>query len=430
MIRPNSTPILRGLLLLFLTTITFSLESQQLNLDLSAKSAILINAQTGAVLYEKEADEAAFPASITKIATALYILEKKRDHLRDIVTVSPESVLSVHASVRQAANTRHPSYRLEHDGTNMGIRAGDKLPLIDLLYGIMLASGNDASNAVAYHLSGGDIPKFVDEMNAFLREKGLKQTHFSNPHGLHHSEHFTTAHDMALLTKEGMKNPLFREIVKTVRYQSRTTPQPLMQHNKLLRAGKYFYPKAIGVKTGHIARAKFTLVAAAQDGDRTLIAVLLGCPHFEDRFKDAIKLFDAAFKEKRVNRTLFSSAYDQFSVVLNGANRPLQAKLSADLKMTYYPSEEPELKAFVHWNQKLRLPIKEGDSVGELKLMTKDGQVYQDVPIYATVDVKQTLLSRLAKVFSLKALFACLLVTGSLFATLHLLKKTKKQKAA
>lgn len=422
--------LLKGFFLLFFTTITFALESQQLNLTLSAKSAILINAETGTVLYEKEADEASSPASITKIATALYVLEKKRDHLRDIVTVSPESVHSVHASVRQAANSTHPSYRLEHDGTNMGIRAGEKFPLIDLLYGIMLPSGNDASNAVAYHLSGGDISKFIEELNVFLREKGMKETHFSNPHGLYHAEHFTTARDMAILSKEAMKNPIFREIVKTVRYQSRYAAQPLMQHNRLLRAGRYFYPKAIGIKTGHIARAKFTLAAAAQEGDRTLIAVVLGCPNSEDRFKDAIKLFETAFKEKKVTRTMFNAAYDQFSVVLKGANRPLQAKLSADLKMTYYPAEEPELKAFVHWNEKLRLPIREGEQVGELKLMTAQGEVYQAAPIYASGAVKATFLSRLAKVFTLKAVLCCLLITASLLFTLFLFKKSKKQKIA
>jgi D-alanyl-D-alanine carboxypeptidase (penicillin-binding protein 5/6) len=384
---------MRKLLVLFLCISSLILEAQQLKVDVSAKAAILINAKTGAILYEKESHQPCYPASTTKIATALYALEKKRDALDEWVTATQDQVGVMNAHTRQAHIANYPPYRLEHDGTMMGLLPGETHLLRTLFYGMMLVSGNDATNAIACHVSGS-IPKFVAELNAFLRERGIHETTFHNPHGLYYPGHLTTAHDMAKITQLALKDPIFREIVKTVRYtrpESNKKPESVMvQFNRLLKPGKFYYPRAIGVKTGYVAKAGFCLSAAAVHEDRELIAVLLGCPISHGRFEDATALFNAAFAEAKVTRKLFAKECDVFSCVIKGAKSPLCACLSEDVSIDYYPSEEPELKAFLEWH-KISLPIVKGQSVGEVRLIEKEGgQLLSCFPIYATTAVQKT----------------------------------------
>ncbi len=361
------------------------LSSAPLNVELSAKSAILMNAESGAILFEKEAHTPSYPASITKIATALYALEKKGHALDESAKACHDAVSTISSALKHSSQSSHPPYRLEAGGSNIAICPGEVLSLRVLLYGLMLSSGNDAANVLAKHVSGS-IDRFVQEMNEFLRKKGIKETRFLNPHGLHHPEHQTTAYDMALMAKEALKHPFFREVVKTVRYpRPETNKQPktdFIQSNRLLKKGPYFYPKALGVKTGYTSHAGYTLVAAAEHEGRRLIAVVLGCPEMPSRYKDATRLFEAAFAEKPLTRTLFSQAFDLFNRPIKGAKKPLQAYLAKDVEMSFYPSEEPKLSSQVVW-QELKLPIEEGEQVGSLKLTYADGSLALQAPLFA-----------------------------------------------
>jgi len=282
-----------------------------LKMDMSAKAAILINEETGAVLYEKNAHTPLYPASITKVITALYTLEKKGHALDEEVIATHDAVSAVHPHIRRAHQKGHPPYRLEFGGTHIGIKAGEALNLRTLLYGLMLASGNDAANVIAQHVSGS-VPQFMNELNAYVKAKGCKDTVLFTPHGLPHPDHKTTAYDMAKLTRIALQYPVFRDVVKTVAY---TRPQTnkqaeseFHQHNALVKPGKFYYPKATGVKTGYTTAGGYTLVASAEDENRKLIAVLLGYEQLQERYKDAIALFEAAFNEPKVTRTLFSKA--------------------------------------------------------------------------------------------------------------------------
>lgn len=419
--------------LLFSLLLFLSAEAEQLKLNLSAQSAILINADTGAILFEKECHEKLFPASTTKMATAWYFLERHRDKLDEFATVTADCVSVVHASVRQAPGSTQPSYRLEHDGTKMGIKREEIVSLRDLLYGLMLCSGNDAANVIAHYVSGS-IPKFVEELNAFLKEKGIHDTHFNNPHGLPHPDHYTTAYDLALMAQQAMKDPLFREIVRSVRYtRPRSNLQEetiLLQHNRTLKPGRYYYPKAIGIKTGYTSKAGATFVGAAEHEGRTLIAVLLKTPSFDKCYPDATALFEAAFSQNKVVRTLFAKGYDQFSNEIKGAKQRLAAALSEDLKIEYYPAEEPEFKAFVHWKEDLMLPVQKGRAVGELQLITPQQKILKSVPIYATVDVEKTLFNRLGDLFChpiLKGSLIFLIIASCLLFYLESLSKKRKK---
>lgn len=382
--------ILRFLCLLFFS----SLSAQPLDVKVSASSAILINADTGAILFEKHAHAPAFPASMTKIATALFALEKGIS-LDQIVTVSHESLR--HKSPKERENLSH---WLESDATNMGLKRGEKVSLETLLHGLMLVSAGDAANVIAESLSGS-VPEFVEEMNQYVQGLGCSNTQFRNPHGLHHPEHFTTAYDIALMMKKALQIPKFREIVSKTSYWKPKTnkqgPQEIQQNNPLMKPGKHFYAKAIGGKTGYTAAAMNTLVAAAEDEGRTLIAVVLGCVKRADRYKDVVRLFEAAFQEEKKTKRFFGKEH-LFSREVEGAKLPLKAGLEGDLEITYYPAEEPTCRAFVHW-EPCRLPVKKGEKVGEIHLLDERGMLLQKGELFAREDLKATFFFMLKNLF-------------------------------
>lgn len=386
--------MLRALLFFtFFQAATFSLiGAEQLRFSTDARSAILINAKTGQVLYEKKPDLKWYPGSTVKVATAAFFLEKwGESRLDQIITPDRDCLVSVPMHVRKK-DPSCPSYRLTLDGTIMGIKFDEQLTARTLLEGMLAVSGNDAANVLA-HACSGSVPQFMEELNAFLKSKGLTNTHFNNPHGYHHPEHVSTARDMATIARIAMQSEVFRNIVRLKKFERpETNKQPaitLAQGNKLIRNGPYYYAKATGIKTGHTDAGRNCFITSAEEGDRSLIAVLFGCPERRQMFRDAVRLFETAFSEKKVTRTLFAKGYNQFTLEVKGAKNPLQADLVEDLAISYYPSEEPEIQATVSWNP-VEVPIKVGDVVGEVKLVTQEGQVLKNGYLIAQKDVEQT----------------------------------------
>lgn len=397
----------RPWILLFLTLgICHSiLYAESLSLSVSAESAILMNADTGVILYEKNSHVERYPASITKVATALYALKVQGHALDHSVAAEHESIATITDEARRRSNYTLPPFWLTTDGTHIGIKKGEVLSLKDLIYGMMLASGNDAANVIAQHV-GGTIPAFVEEMNLHLKEIGCTKTTFYNPHGLHHPKHKTTAFEMAMITREALKYPLFREIVKTVRYtRPKTNKQDastLVQSNKLLRTGKLFYPKAIGVKTGYHSDAGHTFVAAATHEGRTLIAVLMKTKEREDIFKDSKKMFETAFSQTPVQRVLLKKGPQKFALNLDGAAKAVQSYVKNDVCIDYFPAEEPKIKCTLFWD-KITPPITKDQRIGELRLTTVEGRQLQAIPLFALADVKETWGYMFSNLFSSKS---------------------------
>lgn len=367
----------------------FKGDAAPLAISVQAESAILINGETGAVLYEKNPHTLQYPASITKIATAALALKLYKDNLENRVIAENDAVVCISEEERRSSKYTVPAYWLVPGGSHIGIKKGEELSLRDLLYGMMVASGNDAANVIAHHV-GDNIPNFMASLNLYLKEMGCQNTVFYNPHGLHHPNHQTTAYDMARITQVTLQNPTFRQIVSTVRYtRPKTNKQPsatLVQTNRLLKTGKYFYPKAIGVKTGYTSNAQHTLVAAAEHDNRLLIAVLLKCKERENIFKDAIKMFETAFNQPKVQRILMKAGPQKFSIELPGAKNLLTTYLAEDLALSYYPAEEPKMKCLLYWNS-IVLPVKKDQVVGEIRLLSEDDQTIKSIPLYASEDV-------------------------------------------
>ena len=373
--------------------LSLSVFAKPLDVKVTSRSAILMNADTGTILFEKEPHTPLYPGSITKIATALWILENGID-LEGIATVSGEALKG-----RPQTNRDHlPPYWLDSDSTLMGLRKGENLTLETLLHGLMLVSGNDAANVIA-ETAGGSVPEFVGKVNEFLQDLGCKNTQFRNPHGLPHPEHFSTAYDMALITKRALQLPKFRKIVSTLSYKRpKTNKQPegeLKLINPLLKPNsKYYYPKAIGVKTGY-TNDQPTLVAAAEHEGRTLIAVILGAETKARRYEEAKRLFETAFKEQKEMRVLIGPERVCSRKVL-GSKSPLKAALAKRLSIEYFPSEEPECKAMIHWLPE-NLPIRKGQKVGEVRIQDERGTLLQAGDLLALEEVKGSFFFMLKK---------------------------------
>lgn len=353
--------------LIFLCLSLFSASLYSLQVDISAKAAILINADSGVILYEKNAQVPHFPGSTTKIGTALYVLDGKSSALDKIVTVSAEAV-------RRKTSKSSAPYHLENDGTMMGIVKGEMLTLDSLLHGLLLASGNDAANAIAEGVSSS-IPQFMNELNDYLRRIGCTDTQFQNPHGYHDPGHVTTAFDLALMTQKAFQIPAFREIVAkplhTLPPSNKRPEIKLKQFNSLVCQGKHYYPKAIGGKTGYHSAAGWCLVSGAVHEGRTLIAVVLGCPQNGNRYSDARALFEAAFAET-LETQLLAPIEKIYTKPIPGAKKELRASLTRDLSIFFYPAEKQAVRAFIHWDPP-SLPIAKGQKVGEVRVIDQRG---------------------------------------------------------
>ncbi|OGN68784.1 MAG: hypothetical protein A3I67_00335 [Chlamydiae bacterium RIFCSPLOWO2_02_FULL_45_22] len=362
---------------------------------MGAASAILMNADTGALLFEKHAHVPSYPASITKIGTTLYILDQEVQ-LDQVCVVSTESL-------KRRPSTdweKYPPYWLDKDGTTMGLKIGEALTVEALLHGLLMVSGNDAANVLAENIGSGSVPQFIERVNEYLRKIGCKNTQFSNPHGLTHPDHWTTAYDVALMTRRALQIPTFRTIIGTVTFcPPQTNKQPereLVTTNPFVKPGsRYYYPKAIGGKTGYTAAAQHTCVTIAEHEGRALIAVVLGCKDRLMRYEDTKKLLDTAFAEEKVSRRLMGPETTLKKRVL-GAKSEVKVSLVKPLSIAYFPSEEPKCKAVLHWNIS-ELPIRKGQKVGEVHILTDDGRFLEKGDLIAREEVKGRLFFTLRK---------------------------------
>lgn len=390
-----------------------TLYCESLRVPVRATSAILYNPDNGAILYQKEAHKGHYPASIMKLATALFVIEEQKMALSSLMKTSPDAIAVMAASVRQANPLNYPAHILEYDGVRFGLEVGETYTLNDLIYALLLHSSNDVANVIAEN-SSGSVHKFMKELNEFLRKKGTKGTHLANPHGLFHPAQITTAYDMALIGGWVLESELLTRVLKTPTYtladSQGNKERTIKNFCSLISEGKYQYPKAIGGKTGYIASAGFNLIAFAEEGGRKLVAVLLGCDK-AGRYEDAIALFEKAFLERPKTRTLFEMGQPLFAKKGYLAGQTLNACLQKELTYTYFPSEERDLKADIYWKE-LSLPIQVGTEVGEVVVRDLGGREVTRSPTFAANRVEKSPLALLLRLLSSNKwglIFLCLI---------------------
>ncbi len=386
----------------------------------SSSRAILTDAKTGLVLYEKNAHQKAYPASTTKVMTAILALEK--GNLDDMVEVSFNAVNSI-----------------SYDSSKAGLFEGETFSLREMVYALLICSANDAANVIAEHIAG-DIGSFVDMMNTRAAELGATNTHFVNTHGLHDTEHYTTAYDMALFARHALTLPEFREIVAMRSYVLEPTDKYeekryLNSTNHLLNPqSEYYYADAIGIKTGYTDEAMSCLVSASETENGTYIAVILGAESMDGK--------TMSFVDSRALLT-YGTEYC-LPTVLCEANTPAEGIPVAKAKNTDM--------AAVHTQETVSAILPEGitaDAVQKLEYIKKDleapveagtvlgrveyrygehlvGQTY----LVASEDVvkRNIILSALTAVFSSLWVWIVLLVFLTVIVTIRTRKKRAKNR--
>ena len=328
---------------------------------LSAQSAIVMDANSGRVLFSHNAHQKMGMASTTKIMTAITALDNA--DINSTATVSPNA------------------YGVE--GSSMYLVLDEKLTLEELLWGLMLVSGNDAATAVAEHVSGS-VEKFAGLMNSTAHKIGATDSSFTNPHGLSDENHYTTATDLAKITAYALQNPKFLEIVstrtKSIPWKDHDYNRHLVNHNKFLT----MYDGCIGVKTGFTKATGRCLVTAVEKNGMRLICVTLNAP---DDWKDHKTLYDNAFSEYTPHLLKTAGENIASAKIKKGALDAVALTVNQDITIPVKPGEETKITTQVTPFEDLQAPITKGDILGSL-IIKIDGQPMGEFPLVAAENVE------------------------------------------
>ncbi len=345
-------------------------------ISVSAESAVLINAENGEIYFEKNAEKILPMASTTKIMTALVALEN----------TDPQDTVIID---RRAVGV---------EGSSVYLTDGELLTMEDLLYCLLLASANDAAEAIAFEV-GGSIEGFAALMNKKANELGLKNTHFDNPHGLDSENHYTSAYDLAVISAHALENPSFYKIASTYKknIQCEVGTRYLINHNKLLRS----YEGCIGVKTGFTKRSGRCLVSAAERNGLRLVAVTLNAP---DDWNDHKRMLDFGFSSYHKLTLLKEGQYNISLPVVGGKDQTLllsnTCKVEAILPSSI-SADDCKIELFLpHF---LYAPIEKGSVIGKASCYIKGKLVGESeiIALYSVPqkDSKKSLTGRLADFF-------------------------------
>ena len=341
---------------------TFNVVSAEQNPDVSAKGCVLIDSLTGEVVYEKNANRKLPMASTTKIMSAMLALEFC-DNLDEEFVVDSEAI--------------------KVEGSSMGLQEGDTVTMRNLVYGMLLPSGNDAAQAAAVRISGS-VEQFVQLMNDRAVELGLNSTHFVTPSGLDDdtNDHYSTAYDMAMLTREALKINEFREIcgqyTAKVKFGNPPYERWLTNSNKLLNS----CDGVIGVKTGFTDKAKRCLVSACERNGATLICVTLNDPN---DWLDHTRLYDYGFNKFSEQQLPLKT--NEFKINAVGGNKDFVKCKTKTIKIGMLKGSLNNIKSEINLDHFLYLPVAENVKVGSVKYYYKDELVFEE-PIYTVENVK------------------------------------------
>ncbi len=345
------------------------INAEELNLATNAKSAILIEASTGEIIFEKNSHERLVPASMTKMMSMLLIIESIE---KGIISWDEMVTVSENAS--------------SMGGSQILLETNEKMSVSDLFKGIAVASGNDAVVAMAEKIAGTE-DAFVNMMNNRAKELGLKDTNFKNPHGLDTANHYSSAYDMAMIAKELVKHEeVFKYTSIYEDYLRQNTDKEiwLVNTNKLVR----FYDGVDGLKTGYTAGAGYCLTATAKKNGMRIIAVAMGEPDSKTRNSEITSMLDYAFAQYEIETVLSTDSVlgkrkvekgkDEYVTIVPTKNINLLYKKTDDRKNVTYDVKIDSLKA----------PIKKGDIVGKVEI--KDGNnILNTIDVTVNNDVKK-----------------------------------------
>ena len=346
------------------------------DLGLNAKSAILMEESTGNILYESNPDERLPIASVTKVMTMLLIMEavdSGKISLDDMVTVSENA--------------------MSYGGSTMFLETGEQLTVNDMLKGIAVASANDGCVAMAEHLAGSESA-FVDMMNEKAKELGMENTHFMNTNGLDEDDHYSSARDVAIMSRELMKHETIFNYTSIWMDTLRGGKFQLANTNKLIR----FYDGANGLKTDSTSKALCCLSAAAKRNDMQLIAVVLGAPTSAERFASAKSLLDYGFANYAVNTQITAGDEVQKIAVEKGVDKEVGVVAGDSCSTLVKKGQEDNITKEIKIDETITAPIEAGQKIGTMTI-SRDGEVIADIDLNASSTVEKKGIGLIIKDF-------------------------------
>lgn len=346
------------------------------DLGLNAKSAILMEESTGNILYESNPDERLPIASVTKVMTMLLIMEavdSGKISLDDMVTVSENA--------------------MSYGGSTMFLETGEQLTVNDMLKGIAVASANDGCVAMAEHLAGSESA-FVDMMNEKAKKLGMENTHFMNTNGLDEDDHYSSARDVAIMSRELMKHETIFNYTSIWMDTLRGGKFQLANTNKLIR----FYDGANGLKTGSTSKALCCLSAAAKRNDMQLIAVVLGAPTSAERFASAKSLLDYGFANYAVNTQITAGDEVQKIAVEKGVDEEVGVVAGDSCSTLMKKGQEDNITKEIKIDETITAPIEAGQKIGTMTI-SRDGEVIADIDLNASSAVEKKGIGLIIKDF-------------------------------
>ena len=352
----NKIIILLLILALIFSLFTIFISSEE-KMSVSARAAALYEPETKRFIYTKNENERLGMASTTKIMTALLALE----------TLDPNEEIQV------------DSRAIGIEGSSIYLKPGETMNVIDLIYSVLLQSANDAAAALAYKISDS-IEAFAELMNEKARSLGLCDTHFTNPHGLDNKEHYTTAHDLAIIAAEALKNEKFKEISSTYKKQveSSETVRTLVNHNKMLK----MYDGCIGVKTGFTKKSGRCLVSAAERDNLTMISVTIDAPN---DWQDHTKMLDCGFSLYEAKILAAAGEFSYEVPILGGMADCVKISNTEEIKRIFEINDS-DFETHIKLSRYFAAPVNKGDILGVV-IFTKDGKIIASVNLLAEKSV-------------------------------------------
>ncbi|MCY8203379.1 D-alanyl-D-alanine carboxypeptidase DacF [Bacillus sp. N12A5] len=364
--------LLIGIMLLTFAPSAFAKQDGKRTSELAheAKSAVLIERDTGKVLYNKNSNERLAPASMTKIMTMLLIMEALDE-----------------GKIKMSDKVRTSEHAASMGGSQIFLEPGEEMTVKEMLKGIAIASGNDASVAMAEFISGSE-EEFVKKMNKKAKELGLKNTSFKNPTGLTEEGHYSSAYDMAIMAKELLKYESITKFTGTYEdYLRENTDKKfwLVNTNRLIK----FYPGVDGVKTGYTGEAKYCLTASAKKGNMRAIAVVFGASTPKERNAQVTKMLDFAFSQYETHPLYKRNETVAKVQVKKGKQKFVELTTSEPISILTKKGEDMKnVKKEIKMNDNVSAPIQKGQELGTLTLK-KDGEVLAESPVAAKEDMRK-----------------------------------------
>lgn len=338
------------------------------NLDIKAKSVVLMEQHTGDVLYEQNMDEKLKPASITKIMSLILIMEAI-----DKKALTPEEVVTASAHAASMG------------GSQIWLKEGEAMTVDDLLKATVVGSANDATVALAEKVAGTE-EVFVQKMNEKAKQLGMNNTVFKNATGLDEEGHFTTAYDVALMSRELLGYPLIRRYSTLWIERIREGESELVNTNKLVR----FYEGTTGLKTGTTSGAKHCVSASAKRGSTELIAVVMGADNSKDRFEGAKKMLDFGFANYMLFEIEPDFNQDRLTAsVRDGVKKTVKGEAKGKVMKVGKTADKNSVKQTVVLKDDLSAPVKKGDRIGAIECYIGEEKV-GEIPVVACEEVKKT----------------------------------------